>query len=70
MNLLLRINLSLAVIFVLGAWAASVAYRSILQSNAKREILAQAVLPRFWRVKQVLSVPRPLALTVRLCLAA
>jgi hypothetical protein len=44
MNLLLRINLSLAVIFVLGARAASVAYRSVLQSNATREILAQAKL--------------------------
>lgn len=44
MNLLVRINLSLAVIFVLGAWAASVACHVVLQANARREILAQAGL--------------------------
>jgi protein-histidine pros-kinase len=44
MNLLLRINLSLAVIFVLGAWVASIACRSVLQASARRDILAQAEL--------------------------
>jgi len=44
MNLLVRINLSLAVIFLLGAFAASIAYRSLLQASAKRDMLAQAEL--------------------------
>ncbi len=43
-NLLVRINLSLAVIFVLGACAASSAYRAVLQASAKRDMLAQAEL--------------------------
>ena len=44
MNLLVRINLSLVVIFVIGALAAGIVCRSVLQANAKREILTQAGL--------------------------
>jgi hypothetical protein len=44
MNLLVRINLALTVIFVLGALGASIACRAVLQANAERETLAQAGL--------------------------
>ena len=44
MNLLVRINLALAVIFVLGALTTGLACRAVLQANAEREIIAQAGL--------------------------
>jgi protein-histidine pros-kinase len=44
MNLLLRINVALAVIFLLGALITGVACRAVLQANAEREIVAQAGL--------------------------
>jgi protein-histidine pros-kinase len=44
MNLLVRINLALAVIFVLGALTTGFACRAVLQANAEREVLAQAGL--------------------------
>jgi methyl-accepting chemotaxis protein len=43
-NLLVRINLSLAVIFVIAALASGIVCQSVLQANAKREILTQAGL--------------------------
>jgi protein-histidine pros-kinase len=42
MNLLVRINLALAVIFVLGALTTGFACRAVLQANAEREIIAEA----------------------------
>jgi HAMP domain-containing protein len=42
MNLLLRINLALAVIFVLGALTTGFACRAVLQANAEREVIAEA----------------------------
>jgi hypothetical protein len=42
MNLLVRINLALAVIFVLGAFTTGLALGAVLQVNAEREIVAQA----------------------------
>jgi protein-histidine pros-kinase len=44
MNLLVRINLALAVIFVLGAVTTGFACRAVLQANAEREIIAEAGL--------------------------
>ena len=44
MNLLVRINLALAVIFVLGAFTTGLACRAVLQANAEREIIAAAGL--------------------------
>ena len=44
MSLLLRVNLALLVVFALGATAASVACRALLQRNAEREIRAEAEL--------------------------
>jgi protein-histidine pros-kinase len=44
MNLLVRINLALAIIFVLGALITGLACRAVLQANAEREIVAQAGL--------------------------
>ena len=44
MNLLVRINLALVIIFVLGALITGVACRAVLQANAEREIVAQAGL--------------------------
>jgi protein-histidine pros-kinase len=44
MNLLVRINLALAVIFVLGACTTGLALRAVLQVNTEREIVAQAGL--------------------------
>jgi len=44
MNLLARINLALAVIFVLGALTTGFACRAVLQANAEREAIAQAGL--------------------------
>jgi nitrate/nitrite-specific signal transduction histidine kinase len=44
MNLLVRINLALAIIFVLGALITGLACRAVLQTNAEREIVAQAGL--------------------------
>jgi protein-histidine pros-kinase len=44
MNLLLRINLALAAIFVLGALITGLVCRAVLQANAEREIAAQAGL--------------------------
>ena len=44
MNLLLRINLALAAVIALGAVAAGFICWSILQANARREVLAQAGL--------------------------
>jgi protein-histidine pros-kinase len=44
MNLLVRINLALGVIFVVGALITGFAVRRVLQENAQREILGQAGL--------------------------
>jgi len=44
MNLLVRINLVLALIFVLGAVSTGIACRAVLQANAEHEVLAQAGL--------------------------
>lgn len=44
MTLLVRINLALGVIFVLGAVTTGLACRALLQANAERETLAQAGL--------------------------
>jgi hypothetical protein len=44
MNLLIRINLALAAIFVIGALITGFACHAVLQANAEREILAQAGL--------------------------
>lgn len=44
MNLLVRINLALGVIFVLGALTTGLACRAVLRANAERELIAQAGL--------------------------
>lgn len=44
MNLLVRINLALGVIFVLGALITGLACRAVLRANAERELIAQAGL--------------------------
>jgi hypothetical protein len=43
-NLLVRINLPLVVIFVIAALAAGIVCRSVMQANAKREALTRAGL--------------------------
>jgi HAMP domain-containing protein len=43
-NLLIRVNLALAVVFTLGALTAGMICWSILEANAKREVLGQAGL--------------------------
>jgi HAMP domain-containing protein len=44
MNLLVRINLALGIIFLLGALITGLACRAVLQANAEREIVGEAGL--------------------------
>lgn len=44
MNLLLRMNLALGLVFGLGVVASGLVCRSVLHANAEREALAQAAL--------------------------